>query len=1801
MKGDFSRVTFRKEKAYSRVQMQQGRVQVDADWNEQQDIHAHLQRTESTDVIGASGVPAFENTGFMIAWEGSQGAGNDQLLQAGGLTIGAGRIYVNGILVENSEPVGYDEQPNLTLRALPTEDGLYLFYLDVWERHVTSLEDESLREVALGGPDTTTRVQTAWRVDWLRIGQGEQFETGRRWCWDRPAEWYELTHPNRGMMKARAQPALESNDPCIVPATAGYRSLENQLYRVEIHEPATDGKRATFKWSRDNGTVVARVTGLVGPVLTVSTTRRDHVQAFASAQWVEITDDNRVNRKQPGVFAQIQEVAEERIKVVDGSGLGDFDPRTSVVTIRRWDGLTEPVELPPSDNQWLPLEHGVEICFKEGRTYESGDYWLVPARTVTGQVEWERDDAGEPGLMLPHGPQHHFCRLAVAQVYEGEVTVHDCRQFFAPLSHAELVYASGDGQEAMPNKRLPQALRVRVYNGDTPLSDAWVLFRIAAGQGGLLPVLNAEHRTTHVVLKEDGTVMHPRGSVVGDPDGPSATRYNALVVPTDAEGFAQCTWTLEMVAEPTLEDEERLLPDQRVHAILVRWEEQAETLPIRLEQGRTIAFAASFGVAWRTRYGGSQFPDQQHPSLEVEHVEDALDQLRENVKLAYVSGDGQEARRGEMLPQPLQVRVANGQWPYAGATVRFTIAEQGQGGGDNEDGGSLLASEDADPDPENLWTLEVSTDTEGLAQCWWLPRSIGWSQRVEAVLVEPRQIAGRSEANGPVFFNARLSVAEEVTYDGSPFPDSQHSDLVVTTVERALDQLRENVVLSYLSGQGQVAPRSTPLAEPLRVRVGNGHWPYAGAQVRFEIVTGGGGLSETPFIDQGDGDPPSSGGGDGDVPPPNDGDGDNNPLPPSGPTELQVTTDSQGLAECWWFPTDTITFQSVRATLLSPSGPTVAPVEFEAQLNIAEEVTYDGHPFPDSQHDGLRVNTVEDALDQMRANAALAYVGGDGQETRSGQAMPRPLQVRVANGHWPYQGATVRFSIVDDGGGGVDPEAGGFLTPDGGTGGDKTLQVATNAEGLAECWWTPSPGSGPQWSQRVEAVLLAPDALAGTLGSRPVVFNGRLGLAEEVSYTPPEDMDPSMQTVQAGLDELNRTKVNRSGDTINGSLEVTENVTVQGNLTVNGETTTVNTATLQVEDNIVSVNRYDPGAGTPPTTAGLEVYRGGSAPAQVLWSEVDRRWKMGIDGALGNVGYGPDWEALTDGSVVDGLHRHRKLYPSAEAQTPAVSVDNTGNVGVGTEDPKTQLHVVGNLRLESGAELELLGDPQYYDAEQAGRLLRLRGTETSRGGRVAGGLAVEGFTDADQRRKHLLTVRGTGDVGIATKSPKARLHVISVDEPLLAVSWSAGNDFDDAEQLFEEIAFGATRLTIVGGEGRSFAHSHNVDTVDIFIDLLDAGTGQWVEKFTTRIDPGGEFSLDGLAVNFASQHVGGVRFRSQPAQQQTFHAWTGTTLSFDAIAPPAAVFEGQNVGVGTTNPSERLTVQGSLKLEQAGSAVPMLKLDGQPGKTVPSVRTYNPDSEDAPYVWWAARDERLLSVESASQDGVAGTSRFVVSSNGQVGVGISSPEAPLDIAAGASGERRVLTGTDKSLGETGLHGTEFAWNTDALFVGLKDEGPDRKDAVIQFGDNTNDVLKVQAKLTGGQAAQEIVEFRPSGEMLGKGTRGFTTPYPEYPDGEIVHASLDGPEHAVFYRGEAQLTDGRCEIVLPQYFEDLTHTTGRTVQLTAKGQEPFVLSYTDIENGRFTVHGTSASGWFSWEVKAVRKDLTELVVIRNVPM
>jgi hypothetical protein len=74
------------------------------------------------------------------------------------------------------------------------------------------------------------------------------------------------------------------------------------------------------------------------------------------------------------------------------------------------------------------------------------------------------------------------------------------------------------------------------------------------------------------------------------------------------------------------------------------------------------------------------------------------------------------------------------------------------------------------------------------------------------------------------------------------------------------------------------------------------------------------------------------------------------------------------------------------------------------------------------------------------------------------------------------------------------------------------------------------------------------------------------------------------------------------------------NLIVGGNLTVSGSVTTLNTETLLVEDNLVTLNSNV--TGTPAVNAGIQIERGDSTNAELIWDESADVWKAGLSGSV---------------------------------------------------------------------------------------------------------------------------------------------------------------------------------------------------------------------------------------------------------------------------------------------------------------------------------------------------------------------------------------------------------------------------------------------------------------------------------------------------------------------------------------------------------------------------------------------------------
>lgn len=477
MHADISRDSYRPGQNYSAVVAQQGRALLDADANEQADLQLGALRRFIVDVIGQAAGPSDNiQTPFAVS------------VTNGVLTFSTGRYYVDGIEVQvgnlglgqydyYNQPFAHFDPAN---DHLPTTD-YFAVYLKVFERLITTVEDPAVREVALGdlAPDTAARRQIVWQV----IATDKLSTAGQAITQLTPAtyagQWGAFMNDQTfrfGPMAARAVPPT-AQDLCAVAPDSSYRGCENQLYRVEVHSSLgtnADGSvvPATFKWSRENGSVVFPINSFDGNATVVlAHLGRDDRLSLEIGDWVELVDDAYALRLDDVAKPLRQVIQIDRVTntVTLNAGAANTVGTKQALhpLLRRWDqrpaagdatlagdGALTIVPADPFSNStgWVDLEDGVQVLFPHrsnigapivgdpvippggynGGDYRRGDYWLIPARTVTGGVEWPTD-GNAPSLLPPHGPEIHYAPICLVKTADGTTAV-DSRMFFPSIS-----------------------------------------------------------------------------------------------------------------------------------------------------------------------------------------------------------------------------------------------------------------------------------------------------------------------------------------------------------------------------------------------------------------------------------------------------------------------------------------------------------------------------------------------------------------------------------------------------------------------------------------------------------------------------------------------------------------------------------------------------------------------------------------------------------------------------------------------------------------------------------------------------------------------------------------------------------------------------------------------------------------------------------------------------------------------------------------------------------------------------------------------------------------------------------------------------------------------------------------------------------------------------------------------------------------------------------------------------------------------------------------------------------------------
>ncbi len=240
MKSQISRNTHDEAKRYSGVFQQMGRMISDADWNELSDVHRDQLVRSLLDVIG-SGTPP----GGLVQ------------LASGGMPaqLRWGRAYVQGVParvapapeVELADPEVFDYAAQADFPAppaLPAPD--YRWYLDVWERSVSALEDPELRDAGLHGADTCTRSQTMAQVKWCPLDVDPED----------PAQNPPIGTATLSLRLRQGSTEADPCDPC-ADELALQEPVGSYLFRAEVHAVryAADGtpEQIVVKWSSENG------------------------------------------------------------------------------------------------------------------------------------------------------------------------------------------------------------------------------------------------------------------------------------------------------------------------------------------------------------------------------------------------------------------------------------------------------------------------------------------------------------------------------------------------------------------------------------------------------------------------------------------------------------------------------------------------------------------------------------------------------------------------------------------------------------------------------------------------------------------------------------------------------------------------------------------------------------------------------------------------------------------------------------------------------------------------------------------------------------------------------------------------------------------------------------------------------------------------------------------------------------------------------------------------------------------------------------------------------------------------------------------------------------------------------------------------------------------------------------------------------------------------------------------------------------------------------------------------------------
>jgi len=239
------------------------------------------------------------------------------------------------------------------------------------------------------------------------------------------------------------------------------------------------------------------------------------------------------------------------------------------------------------------------------------------------------------------------------------------------------------------------------------------------------------------------------------------------------------------------------------------------------------------------------------------------------------------------------------------------------------------------------------------------------------------------------------------------------------------------------------------------------------------------------------------------------------------------------------------------------------------------------------------------------------------------------------------------------------------------------------------------------------------------------------------------DVDVSVANLRTRLGQISDNTT--IGDATDVTISFSGGVTVTGDLTVNGTTTTVNSNTVNIGDAIITLNADE--TGTPSQNAGIEIERGTSANKTLIWDEANDKWTVGTESFVastfeGNLTGNVTGDVSGNAGTATSLATARTISLSGDV-SGSVSFDGSGNVDiVSTVADDSHAHIISNV---DGLQTAL-------DAKAPLASPALTGTPTApsaTGTTDSTQIATTAFTqDAIDARTYLTSVGGSTSIAV---------------------------------------------------------------------------------------------------------------------------------------------------------------------------------------------------------------------------------------------------------------------------------------------------------------------------------------------------------------------------------------------------------------------------------------------------------------------